>query len=221
MLYRYLRQFGGVVAAHSSATTMGTDWRNNDPLVETSVEIFQGERQNYERPGAPRAPTPANAIGGYRPAGFVNLALKKGYQLAFQASSDHGSTHMSYANVLAEDSTREGVLDAFKKRHMYASTDVILAEVTSGEQIMGDAFSTPSNPELTVSLYGTAPFAKVSIVKDDLYVFVTQPGQQSVDFTWRDMVPTRGRKSYYYVRGEQQDGQIVWASPMWITYTGN
>jgi hypothetical protein len=26
--------------------------------------------------------------------------------------------------------------------------------------------------------------------------------------------------SYYYVRGEQDNGEIVWASPMWITYTG-
>ena len=29
MLYSYLRQFGGVVAAHSSATNMGTDWRSS------------------------------------------------------------------------------------------------------------------------------------------------------------------------------------------------
>ena len=24
----------------------------------------------------------------------------------------------------------------------------------------------------------------------------------------------------YYVRGEQSDGEVVWVSPMWITYTG-
>jgi len=26
------------------------------------------------------------------------------------------------------------------------------------------------------------------------------------------------KESYYYVRGEQADGELVWASPMWITY---
>ena len=35
------------------------------------------------------------AIGGWEPKGFVNLALKKGYRMSFQASSDHGSTHIS------------------------------------------------------------------------------------------------------------------------------
>ena len=29
---------------------------------------------------------------------------------------------------------------------------------------------------------------------------------------------TPGKTSYYYVRGEQADGELVWASPMWITY---
>jgi len=40
-----------------------------------------------------------------------------------------------------------------------------------------------------------------------------------VDFSWRDNKPS-GKTSYYYVRGEQDNGEIVWASPMWITYTG-
>ena len=28
----------------------------------------------------------------------------------------------------------------------------------------------------------------------------------------------KGGTSYYYVRGEQSDGELVWVSPMWITY---
>ena len=54
---------------------MGTDWRDNDPAVEPMVEIYQGDRQNYERPGAPRCPTAEYSIGGWEPLGFVNLAL--------------------------------------------------------------------------------------------------------------------------------------------------
>ena len=33
------------------ARDMGTDWRDNDPLLEPVVEIYQGDRQNYEMPG--------------------------------------------------------------------------------------------------------------------------------------------------------------------------
>jgi len=37
----------------------------------------------------------------------------------------------------------------------------------------------------------------------------------------RDNQPNKGKNSYYYVRGEQDNGEIVWVSPFWITYTGN
>ena len=220
-LYQYLRRFNGVVASHTSGTNMGTDWRDNDALVEPFVEIYQGIRQNYERPGAPRSNSENDSIGGWRPKGFIDLALQKGYKLAFESSSDHISTHMSYANALAEEATRESVLQAFQKRHVYAATDVILAEFTSGNHIMGDEFDVPSAPELKVKLSGTAPFAKVHIIKDDNYVYATEPNTRTVDFTWRDNSPQRGKQSYYYIRGEQADGEVVWASPMWITYTGN
>jgi hypothetical protein len=220
MLYAYLKAFNGITAAHTSGTLMGTDWRDNDPLVEPAVEIYQGDRQNYEMPDAPRSNSEKDSIGGWRPKGFIDLALDKGYKLSFEASSDHISTHISYANIYAAGSNREAVLEGFKKRHLYASTDNILADVHSGEHMMGDQFSTPSAPTLQVKLTGTAPFGKVVIVKDGKYVYSTEPKTAKVDFAWRDMAAASGKMSYYYVRGEQENGELVWASPMWITYTG-
>jgi hypothetical protein len=198
---------------------MGTDWRDNDPGVEPVVEIYQGDRQNYEMPDAPRSSSERDAIGGWRPKGFVNLALARGYMLGFEASSDHVSTHISYGNLYVKDLTRESVLDALKKRHIYAATDNILADVRSGEHIMGDAFSTASPPSLRVKLVGTAKFAKVQVIKDNAYVYSTQPDGADAQFSWVDNAAIPGKTSYYYVRGEQEDGQIVWVSPMWITYS--
>jgi hypothetical protein len=218
MLYAYLKKFNGIVASHTSGTNMGTDWRDNDPDSEPVVEIYQGDRQNYEMPDAPRSNNEKDSIGGWRPLGFVNLALGKGYKLSFEASSDHISTHMSYSNLLAKDATRESVLDAFQKRHVYGATDHILAEFSSGPHIMGDAFQSAAAPSFRVKLTGTAPFAKVYVVKDNKYVYTASPGKAAVDFTWRDTSPEPGKTSYYYVRGEQQDGEIVWVSPIWVTY---
>jgi hypothetical protein len=218
MLYAYLKQFDGIVASHTSGTNMGTDWRDNDPLREPVVEIYQGERQNYEMPDAPRTNKADDSIGGWRPKGFVNLALEKGYKLSFQASSDHISTHMSYCNIFVTDYTREAVLDGFKKRHVYGSTDNILADFRSGDHMMGDAFSAASAPDMKVKLVGTGPFAKVQVIKDNAYVYSTAPNQPTVEFTWKDNSPKSGATSYYYVRGEQADGNIVWVSPMWVTY---
>ena len=221
MLYAYLKQFDGIVGSHTSATKMGTDWRDNDPNAEPVVEIYQGIRQDYEMPGAPRANSQEDSIGGWRPKGFVNLALDKGYRLGFEASSDHVSTHMSYANLYVKDVTRESVLEALKKRHAYAATDEILADVESGTHMMGDEFSTADPPTLKIKLRGTSKFAKVTIIRDGKFVYSTSPNTQEVEFSWRDNQPQKDKTSYYYVRGEQDDGEIVWVSPMWIKYTGN
>jgi hypothetical protein len=218
MFYAYLKQFDGVVASHTSATNMGTDWRDNDPNLEPVVEIYQGIRQSYEMPGAPRTNTEGDSIGGWRPQGFINLALQMGFKMGFQASSDHVSTHQSYCNILVTDNTREAILAAVKQRHVYGATDNILADVRSGSHLMGDAFATAERPELKVKLIGTKPFAKVHVIKDNEYVYSTEPKTEKVEFTWRDSTARQGKTSYYYVRGEQEDGELVWVSPMWITY---
>jgi hypothetical protein len=221
MLYAYLREFNGIVASHTSATAMGTDWRDNDPAAEPVVEIYQGIRQSYEVPESPRSNSEKDSIGGWRPKGFVSVALNKGYRLGFEASSDHVSTHMSYANLYVRDISREEVLQALRSRHIYASTDDILADVESGSHMMGDEFSTSELPSLRVKLRGTSRFAKVSIIRDGKYVYTTSPNTQEVDFSWRDNQPEKGKTSYYYVRGEQDNGELVWVSPLWIRYTGN
>jgi hypothetical protein len=222
MLYEYVRHFNGIVASHTSGTRGGgTDWRDNDPGTETVVEIYQGDRQNYEMPGAPRANTAADSISGWNEKGFVSLALGRGYRLGFQSSSDHVSTHISYCNLWVREATREGILDAFRKRHVYGATDDIVADVRApGDHMMGDEFETTELPSFTVKLAGTAPFAKVHVIKDSRYVYSIEPGTASVSFSWRDTSAEPGKTSYYYVRGDQRDGEIVWASPMWITYRG-
>ena len=241
MFYRYLTQFDGICASHTSGTDMGTDWRDNDPKIEPIVEIYQGDRQNYERPGAPRTNTKDWSLGGWRPRGFVSRALKMGYRLGFQSSSDHISTHMSYCNVWVEEPTRQQVIDGMRKRHIYGSTDNIIADVRCGDYFMGDEFTVYEPPTISVRLVGTAPFAEVVIIKDDENVYSTKPDSETVKFEWSDNDATADTTSYYYIRGTQvgetatrkvrsldtgermdyetNNGEIVWVSPMWITYT--
>jgi hypothetical protein len=223
MLYRYLKELGGICASHTSATTMGTDWRDNDPDVEPVVEIYQGDRMSYEKEEAPRAgydpkseKKPAN-IGGWYPKGYVNLALAKGYRFGFQASSDHVSTHISYCVALAEAPGREGVVAALTKRHCYGATEDILVELRSGDRLMGDAFETRQAPKLEVRVVGTKPLARVEVLKDSDVVATFKPGQPEYAGTWTDPRPDKGRH-WYYVRVQQEDGELAWASPLYIDY---
>ncbi|HID21580.1 MAG TPA: hypothetical protein EYP14_04180 [Planctomycetaceae bacterium] len=76
--------------------------------------------------------------------------LAKGYRLGFQASSDHLSTHLSYACILAGRNTREALMDAMRQRHSYAATDNVILDVRSegvdGPKIMGDVFACVGAP---------------------------------------------------------------------------
>ena len=58
----------------------------------------------------------------------------------------------------------------------------------------------------------------IHLIRDNQYVSGTEPNEKTVDFSWRETAAEKGNTSYYYVRGEQADGELVWVSPMWITY---
>ena len=222
MLYTYLHELGGICASHTSATGMGTDWRANDPEVEPFVEIYQGIRDSYEHLGAPRVPRqPEDAAGGWAPLGQVWNALALQYRLGFQASSDHISTHISFAVALAEEPTRKSIFEAFKKRHCYAATDNIVLDVRSGEHVMGDEFTATGPVTLRVFAHGTAPIKKVDVIKNFKYVYTTSPNSEKVDFRWTDdEAPLVGDLSWYYVRVIQEDGELAWGSPFWVHRSG-
>ena len=218
-LYAYLRQSGGLAMSHTSATLMGTDWRDNDPQLEPLVEIYQGDRTSAEYEGAPRAPKasdPFSQPGGYNPQGFVWNAWAKGYKLGVQSSSDHSSTHMSYAVLFTGDRTREGILKAIAARHAYAATDNIVLDVRSGAHMQGDIFGAAGRPRLEIRVEGTAPVEQVDVIRNNRIVFSSKPGKASVQLRYEDSDPPAGER-YYYVRVQQRDGQMAWSSPMWMS----
>ncbi|HWG43089.1 MAG TPA: hypothetical protein VN688_09905 [Gemmataceae bacterium] len=223
MLYRYLKEFDGICASHTSATGMGTDWRDNDSKVEPIVEIYQGDRMSYEMQEAPRAgydpksgKKPAN-IAGWYPKGYIVNALAKGYRLGFESSSDHWSTHISYCVAVAEKHDRAGILAALKQRHCYGATDNIILDVRSGDHLMGDEFKTKKAPVLSVRVTGTSPIVGIDVIKDGEVAEILRPEGSEYKGEWEDPKPNAG-VHYYYVRVRQKDGQLAWASPMWIDY---
>jgi hypothetical protein len=218
MFYDYLTELGGICAAHTTATGAGTDWRDNNPRVEPIVEIYQGFRNSYEHLGAPRAAR-SRAEGDLFPLGIVWNALGMQYRLGFQASSDHISTHISYAVALAEDLSRPAILDAFRRRHCYGATDNILLDVRCDEHLMGDEFQTSEPIRLKILAHGTGPIARVDVIKDFVYIFSTEPHTQRVEFSWTDDERRPPGLSWVYVRVLQEDGEIAWGSPFWVHRT--
>jgi hypothetical protein len=223
MFYRYLRELDGICASHTSATEMGTDWRDIDPKVEPIVEIYQGDRNNYEYEEAPRAGYDPKgekkpfSLGGWKPAGYIDHAFQKGARLGFQSSSDHWSTHISFCVVLADRHDREAILDAMKKRRCYAATDNIIADVQCNGHLMGEEFKLDGAPKLKLHFVGTRPIATLSIVRDSKVIDTIKVGKGEYTGEWTDPKPEAGTH-YYYVRLEQEDGELAWTSPMFIEF---
>jgi hypothetical protein len=221
LLYEEVRRSGGITIPHTSATTMGTDWRDNDPEIEPLVEIFQGDRHSYEQPGAPltdTAPKPQQALTAPKTEGFVSNALGKGYKLGFIASSDHLSTHLSYAMVWSTGRSREEVLDAMRARRTYAATDNIVLEFWMGDAFMGGELEARANavPEIRVKAVGTRPILNAEILRNGQSIYKSSPGEKEIEVRYRDLEPEPGAVSYYYVRLSQVDGQTAWSSPIWV-----
>lgn len=211
-LYAHLKQERGVVMAHTVATGAGTDWTDSDPEVEPLVEIYQGYRTNYEHEGAPRADDPIA-----RPAGLVWNAWQKGLKLGLQASSDHVSTHASYGMIWVEEVSREAILDGIRARRSYAATDNILVDFRVDGSMMGSVIRSSGRPRLTAKVVGARPIDRIEVIRNNQYVH-THPGGGSaeVSFEYVDNSAPPG-ESWYYIRVEQEDGELAWASPVWVT----
>lgn len=222
LLYEDIRGRNGIAISHTSGTRMGTDWRDNDPQLEPVVEIYQGARSNYESMESPHWTVRGRDDGlmdraGYQEEGQVIHAWAKGYKLGIITSSDHGSTHISYAMVYTDDPSRQGILNAIRKRHTYGAMDNIILEVRMGEHFMGDEFSMSRPLPIRVKARAPRRVAKAVIIKDGKAIYSAEPNSQNVDFEYIDRGDSSGRH-YYYVRIEQDDSMLAWSSPFFVNY---
>jgi hypothetical protein len=67
-----------------------------------------------------------------------------------------------------------------------------------------------------VKVLGTAPVSRVDIIKNNTFLHTLNPKTAEVEFTYSDAEANTG-ESYYYVRVQQEDGQMAWSSPIWVT----
>jgi hypothetical protein len=209
-----LRGKNAIAIPHTSAwANKQVSWEYNDPEIERLVEIYQGCRSTYEYNGAPDPL--GRAVYEKDSPNFVWNALEKKIKLGFIASSDHGSTHMSFAAVYTKAVDRPAIFDALRSRRTYAATDKILVDFGIGDAIMGQETTVTGKPELNVAVEGTAAIAQIDVVKNGKFAYATKPGVLKARFTFRDE-QWGGEDAFYYVRVIQQDKNMAWASPIWV-----
>ena len=225
------------VISHTGATGMGTNWDNYEAIdnaVENLVEIYQGARVSYEGLNTPQPtvgfpkngklkPDKPGSVKTGKDFGFHNKgvyqnALKNQYKLGVFASSDHISTHASFGGVYAEEFSRSGLIKGMNQRHGIAATDKIFMEFSCNGQMLGSVFESSTKPEISLAVYGTAPLSRVTVVRNEVDYKIFKPEGQNLKEVFTDPEPVSG-ENRYYLRVEQEDGNMGWASPIWVTYT--
>ena len=119
--------------------------------------------------------------------------------------------------VYAKANTREAVFDAIRQRRTYGATDNILLEFWLGDHFMGEDFTAGARSPVQVKYRGTGTVASVQLIRDGNYIHQFSPNKQEGDLEFEDLNPGSGQH-WYYVRLEQQDGQLAWSSPIWVRY---
>ncbi len=214
LLYKYLDQFDGICVSHTSATTTaGTDWRELDTKPEPVIEIYQGERMSAECLDCPRFRDdipyhPINEKGTY------HEALNKGHHLGIISSSDHRSTHSSFAMVYADEFSREGIMNGLKNRRTYGATDNIVLDVKTNGHIMGEVIQA-NDIEIDIHVIGTEKIKEIIIIKNGKEYPVKHKGDKEIKVQWKDKKVDTSKENYYYVRILQEDGEVAWSSPVW------
>ncbi len=165
MLYRYLKELNGVCASHTSATVMGTDWRDNDADVEPVVEIYQGDRNSYEKEGAPgpatsRDPGSSRSTSGDgTPRAISTSPLTKviGWAFNHRAIISRPTSPIVWCwwrNRGASRSWRRSGAPLLRRYRGHRPRRA------SGEHLMGEAFKVDAAPSLDIVVLGAKPLAR-------------------------------------------------------------
>jgi len=101
-----------------------------------------------------------------------------------------------------------------RRRHAYAATDNIVLDFQADGHLMGEAFT--GTPKLRARILGTDFISQVDVIRNNEFVYTQKPGTKEFSFEYEDRQPKPG-ESYYYVRVIQQDGNLAWSSPVWIS----
>ena len=165
---------------------------------------------------------------------FVLDLLEKGFRLGLVAAGDHAQPGMwGISGVLAREKTKEAIFEALLARRTYASTGArILVDFRVGGLLMGEEKRVSSNDPvqgkrtIAVELHAPGKIQSVEVIRNGAVLFrkeIALPDWQGefLDLESLDTIskvrPLNGERStYYYLRITQEDGHMVWTSPVFF-----
>lgn len=133
--------------------------------------------------------------------------------------------------VLCKELTRKAVWQALKARRCYATTSIqALMDFELNGHGMGEdvrlakaGMAAHSKRTARVKVAGTRPLTRIVFVRNGQEVHTVQCNGMAAEAEWVDKAPLadiRDRKirgAYYYAKFYQEDGNMGWSSPVWLS----
>jgi hypothetical protein len=159
--------------------------------------------------------------------GACNKALEAGYHVAFSSNQDNhcanwGAAYTNRTGVLfkrGQPYTRAAFMDAVRARRVFATMDkrgTLL--LTANGHVMGERFSNRGTLTLDAQFSNSAgkQAAAVKLIEG-------VPGRNGTVSVLSELsaftfTPAPGQH-FYYARVTQDDGNILWSAPVWVTQT--
>jgi len=235
-LWKALEGIKAIVIPHHPLACMSY---NFNETLEPVIEIYSCWG-NSESENDPLWTTPDNKrkSGQFWKGGLsIREILRKGYKLGFVCGSDNhggmpGGGHYKspYLNlqyhrggltaVLAKELTRKSIFEAIKNRKCYGTTgDRIFLDFKINGHQMGEEICVKPESSLNINvlIVGSDRIEKIDLIKNS-YIVHSQKGKsfyEKVEFY--DRARKEEGTDFYYVKVLQKNGEIAWASPIWIT----
>jgi hypothetical protein len=230
--------FALTVPHHPPVTSHPLNWDFYHPRYDRLVEIYSSWGSSEYSENRYKG---VNA--DHYPHLYVRHALNRGRRLGFVAAGDGHDGHPGNAQspddkhhhlyhylgsgrtaVLAPELSRAAVLDALYDRRCYAVTGApILLDFRLSGHLMGREL-TPAQagarPHLTATVEGTTHLTRVEIVKNGRLAWRAECLEEDYNrhtLDWVDEQFDPAHENYYYCKVSQRDGEMAWASPIWIS----
>ncbi|MBI5722753.1 MAG: DUF3604 domain-containing protein [Planctomycetes bacterium] len=192
----------------------GQWWSPNDLNVEPVMEILSCHG-SYEREALCEQ---ARSMGKrFRPDQSAEYFISHGYRMGHVGNSDGHKGHIGSSGitaVFAKELTRKAILDAYRARRVYATSNPRIRLIfTANGAMMGSELPQAEEKIFRIEAVGEVPLKKVELFRDGRpHTLLPAQGRQfAAELKLKDAGP-----SNWYVRATQQDNHVAISSPVWF-----
>jgi hypothetical protein len=206
-------QGGMVNIAHPNLIPIASAMTSIEGDQENNIEILSSyQYEYYNNPNSPPDQLAGSAVQDW----IFNKKILGFLGVTDSHTCDPGRYGLT--GVLANSLSRSDIFNALLNRHTFATNgEKIKAKFSFGNYIMGDTVHVHDNSEnrlLEYEITGTSKVDTLELIKNNNVIEVIFPDTNFVTGSFSDA--DTSEYSYYYIRAKQEDGGIVWTSPIYF-----